>query len=180
MANAGERERNSSGMKKRGGITNIAWGWWVASGALLVVAVGLYFWISLNRYAFSLDEGPKQVLILIRQDVQTTYRVKFEGSRPVDLRSLHVMLAGQILHVDVKQVTLVSGDEEIVLLPDGSLPSGSRLNLDPGEVFDVRITFLGQSLGGNYLYGFKIDYGNEGRQGSYELVLDFDYSIIVE
>ena len=180
MASAGEKEKKSTYRRSRAGIAKIAWGWWVASGALIVVAAGLYFWLSQNRYAFSLQEGPKQVLILIRQDVQATYRVKFEGSRPVDLQSLHVMLAGQILHVDVKQVALVFGGEQIVLEPDGSLPPGRLLNLEPGEIFDVRVTFLGQSLGGNYLYGFKIDYGNEGRQGSYELVLDFDYSIIVE
>jgi hypothetical protein len=91
-----------------------------------------------------------------------------------------VMLAGQVLRVDVRQVAVVHGDQEYVLGGDGRLPEGSELVLEPGEVFDVRVTFRGQSLGGNYLYGFEIGYLDGERERTVQLVLDYDYAIVVE
>jgi hypothetical protein len=89
------------------------------------------------------------------------------------------MLAGQILHVDVKQVTLVHAGQEVVLEPDGSLPTGMEIMLAPGDTFDVRVTMIGQTTGGNYLYGFRISYEGD-RVRTTELVLEYEYKIFVE
>jgi hypothetical protein len=60
------------------------------------------------------------------------------------------------------------------------MPEGSELVLQPGDVFDVQITFRGQTLGGNYLYGFEIGFLEGARERIVQLVLDYDYAIVVE
>jgi hypothetical protein len=90
------------------------------------------------------------------------------------------MLAGQVLHVDVRQVVLKYGDQELTLGGDGRLPEGSEVVVQPGDAFDVQVTFRGQTLGGNYLYGFEIGYLTGERDRTVQLVLNYDYAIVVE
>jgi hypothetical protein len=35
-------------------------------------------------------------------------------------------------------------------------------------------------LGGNYLYGFRLGYADEKRERSYDLVLQYEYEVIVQ
>ncbi len=173
------KERKSLKSGSRTGERRMLWILWVVLGVLIISVVAFFVWRSQNQHAFILEQGQKDLLVLIREDAQSDYQVKYEGTEPVDLKSLHVMLAGQILHVDVKQVMLVFGDQEIVLEPNGSMPAGTNFNLKPGDIFNVRVIFLGQSLGGNYLYGFRIVYDTGGNEQTYELVMNFDYSVVV-
>lgn len=165
--------------KARAARPGIGWGW-IVIGVLLAAAIGGYLWLNQDRQTFELQGGEKNLLVLIRNEKQGFYRVRYSGRQPIDLRSLRVMLAGQVLHVDVKEVTLLKGEQEVSLNGDGSLPEGSAFSLAPGEAFEVRVTFQGQTLGGNYLYGFRIGYDTGGRQGEYELVLEYQYAIVVE
>lgn len=153
---------------------------WILIGAVIIVAAGAFFWWSQIRQPFSLVEGNPQLVVLIRSDRESVYRLRYEGRQPVNLQSIRVMLAGQILRVDVKQVAVIQGDREYVLGGDGRLPEGSEVLLQPGETFDVRVTYRGQSLGGNYLYGFEIGYLAGNRERTVQLVLHYDYAIIVE
>ena len=172
-----EKESIKSGSGRGRG--SLLWILWVVLGVLVISVIGFLVWRAGNQYAFVLQQGQKDLLVLIREDGQGDYRVKFEGPESVHMKSLHVMLAGQILHVDVKQVTLVFGDQEIVLEPNGSLPAGTDLNLKPGDTFTVHVTFLGQSLGGNYVYGFRIVYETNNNEQTYDLVMNYDYSVVV-
>jgi hypothetical protein len=44
----------------------------------------------------------------------------------------------------------------------------------------VQVTYLGQTLGGNYMYGFRIGYGDDPEAEPFDLIAEFDYAIIVE
>lgn len=154
--------------------------WMIVPILLILLGAGGYFLLARNSVRFSMISGEKSLIVLLRNDKQGIYRARYEGRQPIDLRSLHVMLAGQILHVDVKQVILSYQGEEIVLEPDGKLPPGTSLQLPPGAEFEVKVTFLGQSLGGNYMYGFRIGYGRGDQESLYELKAGYDYAIVVE
>lgn len=153
---------------------------WVALGVIVLLAAGTFIWLAQAKPAFQLIQGDRDLLILIRNDREGFYRVQYEGRRPVDLRSLKVMLAADpILHMDVQQVALQYGEQEIILERDGSLPPGEQIFLEPGETFDVLVTFHGQSIGSNYLYGFRIVYSIDDREEMYEVEMNFDYALIV-
>jgi hypothetical protein len=124
--------------------------------------------------------GDEQLLVLLRNERDGNYQVRYEGREPAELQSLHVMLGGQILHVDVKQVAVVHNGQEVILEGNGTLPEGSQIILAPDDEFDVRATFLGQTLGGNYMYGFRIGFGEDPDAEPFDLVAEFDYAIIVE
>jgi hypothetical protein len=167
--------------------TSSGWLGWLAIAALVVVAIAVFVWWLQNRQVFEIQGGDEQLLVLLRSDEQGAYQLRYEGRRPVDLQSLQVMLEGQVLHVDVVQVAVAPGDaaegesgQEIVLQGDGTLPAGSEFRLDPGEEFQVLVTFRGQTLGGNYIYGFRIGYQNGNRLRTYELNLNHQYAVFVE
>ncbi len=160
-------------------LERIPWGWVILGAVLLVVA---YFaWNAQTAPRFILKEGKKDLLVLIRDEEEGIYRLKYEGRKPVKLQALQVMLAGQVLHVDLKQVALVRADQRVILeQPKGTLPSGVEFSLNPGDEFEVRILFHGQSIGGNYLYGFRLDYLQANRSDTYDLVLEYEYSVVVK
>ena len=153
---------------------------WILIGGVIILAAGAFLLWSRNQLPFSLVEGNQQLVVLIRSDRESVYQLRYDGRQPANLQTLKVMLAGQVLHVDVRQVTMVHDDQEYVLAGDGSLPAGSELILEPGEEFDVHVNFRGQTLGGNYLYGFEVGYLAGERERTVRLVLDYDYAIIVE
>lgn len=168
---------------KRSARTNTSKGnhlWIIVPIILILLGTGGYLLLARNSVKFTMVSGEKSLVVLIRNEKQGVYRARYEGRQPLDLRSLHVMLAGQILHVDVKQVVLSYQGQELVLGADGKLPPGATLKLPPGAEFEVKVTFLGQSLGGNYMYGFRIGYGKEDQPALYELKAGYDYAIVVE
>jgi hypothetical protein len=155
---------------------------WIWIGILLVAALGVavFFVLSQGQSRFALISGDKQVLVLLRNEKEAVYRIRFEGQQPVELESIKAMLEGQTLHVDVQPLLLVSEGQEYQLGLDGSLPAGASLRLEPGDEFDLRVTYLGQTLGGNYLYGFRIGYNRDGRPGFQDVQSDHEYEIIVQ
>jgi hypothetical protein len=153
---------------------------WVVLAAVALLATVIYLWRIQSQPMFRLQQGEKSLLVLLRNEDQAAYQVQYTGRRPTELKSLQVMLAGKILHVDVVEVALARPGEELVLLGDGSLPEGRQWLLQPGDTFSVRITFRGQTLGYNYLYGFRMLLASGDQERTYELVLDFDYAIQVE
>ena len=153
---------------------------WIALAGVVIIGLVVVFLVVQNQHKFVLVEGETEVTVLLHDEKESIYQIRHEGHKPVDLQSLQVMLAGQILHVDVKQVILVHAGQEIILESDGSLPPGTGITLPPGDTFDVRITMIGQTTGGNYLYGFRISYAEGERVRTTELVLGYDYKVFVE
>jgi len=148
--------------------------------AALLIGLALSSCSIVNPDPFVMVGGDEQLLVLMRNDKDGSYQVRYEGNKPAELHSLHVMLGGQILHVDIVHVAIIQGENEVILNGDGTLPEGSQVILEPGEEFEVRVTFHGQTLGGNYMYGFRIVHGDDPGVGPLDLVAEYDYSVIVE
>ena len=135
---------------------------------------------AINPNPFIMMGGDEQLLVLLRNEKDGHYQVQYDGRNPAGLNSLHVMLGGQILHVDIQQVAIVHNGQEVILEGNGTLPEGSQLILAPGDEYEVRVTYLGQTLGGNYMYGFRIGFGDDPQAEPWDLVAEFDYTVIVE
>ena len=133
-----------------------------------------------NPTPFVMMGGDEQLVVLLRNDKDGQYQVKYEGRSPAELNSLHVMLGGQILHVDIMQVVIIHNGQEVVLEGNGTLPEGSQVILAPDDELEVRVTYLGQTLGGNYMYGFRIGFGDNLQAEPWDLIAEFDYAVIVE
>ena len=147
---------------------------------ILIIGYALSSCSAVSPNPFAMMGGDDQLVVLLRNEKDGNYMVRYEGRNPAELFSLHVMLGGQILHVDVKQVALIHNGQEIILEGDGTLPTGSQLILSPGDELEVRVTYLGQTLGGNYMYGFRIGFGEDPQAEPWDLIAEFDYAIIVE
>lgn len=166
--------------RNRGNVPQIPWIWLVA-GVLVLVVIAALIWQTQTRAAFILQDGQDELLVLIRNDASGVYQVQYRGRQPIQLQWIKPMLAGQILHVDVKEVAVSKDSAEVVLeQPAGALPEGQEISLQPGDVFNIRVTVRGQSIGGNYLYGFRIGYQDATGEQIFEMVMEFDYEIIVE
>lgn len=152
----------------------------------LVITYGLLLGILLvscsiiNPDSFAMVGGDEQLVVLLRHDQDGHYQVRFEGNKPTQLNSLQVMLGGQILHVDVARVAIIQGDQEVILEGDGTVPEGSQVIFDPDEEFEVRVTYHGQTLGGNYMYGFRMVYGDNPQAEPVDLIAEYQYAVIVE
>lgn len=154
---------------------------WVAvTISVLIIGLGLSACSGFNPDPFVMVAGDEQLLVLLRNEKDGNYQVRYEGSDAAQLNSLQVMLGGQILHVDVQQVVIEQDDQEILLEPNGAVPTDTELILDSGDEFNVRVTYLAQTLGGNYMYGFRIGYGDDPGAEPFDLIAEFDYAIIVE
>ncbi len=153
---------------------------WLVISAVVLVGIVVASCSVVNPDPFVMVGGDEQLLVLMRNDKDGYYQVRYEGRQPGELQSLHVMLGGQILHVDIVEVTIIQGENEVVLQGDGRLPEGSQVILEPGEEFEVRVTFHGQTLGGNYMYGFRIVHGDDPQAEPIDLVAEYDFSVIVE
>ena len=153
---------------------------WVPLTAALILIGTLASCSIVNPTPFVNLGGDEQLLVLLRNEGDGNYQVRYEGREPAELQSLHVMLGGQILHVDVKQVVISHNDQEVILKGDGSLPEGSQIIFAPNDEFNVRVTYLGQTLGGNYMYGFRIVHGDDPEADPFDLIAEFEYTIVVE
>ena len=153
---------------------------WLAITGLLVITLGLSSCSILNPASVERVGGDEQVFVLLRNEEVGNYQIRYGGRNQTDLRSLKVMLGGQILHADVQEVAILHEGQEVVLEGDGTLPAGSHIVFSPGDEFEVKVTYLGQTPGGNYMYGFRIGYGDDPQEEPQDLITEFDFSIIVE
>ena len=153
---------------------------WVPFTAALILIGTLVSCSIVNPTPFVNLGGEEQLLVLLRNEKDGNYQVRYEGREPAELQSLQVMLGGQILQVDVKQVAITHNDQEVILEGDGSLPEGSQIVLAPNDEVNVRVTYLGQTLGDNYMYGFRIVYGDDPKVDPFDLIAEFEYVIVVE
>ena len=152
----------------------------LAFSAIILLAIALLIWQSnINNVEFVLVKGDESLLVLLRDEEQGLYTLQYNGSKPIELENLLVMLAPETLHVSVTEVALVRGDEEVVLEKTNIVPDGMQFTLQPGDIFDVRVTFLGRTIGGNWLYGFRINYNDGGGLETTEMVMGFEYAIVV-
>ncbi|MEW6716221.1 MAG: hypothetical protein AB1345_01770 [Chloroflexota bacterium] len=160
-------------------LQRIPWGFVVAA-LFIVVAIIVWYWQTSTQNVFSIEEGNKELVVLLRNEEDGQYTLKYTGKRSAELTSLKVMLGGKIIHADVLEVGLAYQGMEVILNKDGSVPAGNEIMLAPGDVITVRVRFRGQTLGGNYLYGFRVGYALGGRERTYDLLLNMEYIVVVE
>jgi hypothetical protein len=171
--------KKSSKSGSRGSSSAVTW-IVLAFSAIILVAIAYFIWQRFsNNVEFVFVNGDEDILVLLRNEEQGIYTVQYNGSKPIELENLLVMLAPETLHVSVTEVVLVKGDKEVVLEKTNVIPEGTQLTLQPGDIFDVKITFLGRTIGGNWLYGFRINYNDGGGSETTELVLGFENAIVV-
>lgn len=133
-----------------------------------------------NSPSFDFVSGDEDLVVLIRNQKDGNYRVRYEGPASTDLRALKVMLGGQILHVDVGKVVVIIDGQEYELRADGTLPEGSQVTLNSGDEFEVRVTYHGRTLGGNYMYGFRMNIRDENIEEEVDIIAEYEYVIVVE
>lgn len=154
---------------------------WIALVLVVLIGVAIYFFGIRSQVAFQLQDGQENLLVLIRNQAEGTYQVLYKGGEPVELESLRVILGGQILHVDVVQVTVQYQGQEVVLSqPAGEMPSGEQFTIQPGDTFTTKIIFRGQTLGGNYFKGFRVGYSTADQTATYDMEVGDDYAIVVQ
>jgi len=173
------QSKKSSGTGSRGSSSSAIW-IVLAFSAVILVAIAFFIWQrNSNKVEFVLVKAEESLLVLLRDEERGMYTLQYNGSKPIELENLLVMLAPETLHVSVTEVALVRGDEEVVLEKTNIVPEGTQFTLQPGDIFDVRVTFLGRTIGGNWLYGFRINYDEGGGLETTELVMGFEYAIVV-
>lgn len=171
--------KKSSKSGSRGGSSIATW-IVLAFSALILVAIAFFIWQRIsNNVEFVLVKGDESLLVLLRNEEKGMYTLQYNGSKPIELENLLVMLAPETLHISVTEIALIRGDEEVVLEKTNIVPEGTQFTLQPGDNFDVRVTFLGRTIGGNWLYGFRINYDDGSGLETTELVMGYEYAIVV-
>ncbi|GAB4582062.1 MAG: hypothetical protein Fur0022_48150 [Anaerolineales bacterium] len=117
-----------------------------------------------TAFPFKFASGDEQVIVLLRNTQDAEYELEFTGNEPINLQRVIIQLESNqlTLHVDVQQVTVIVGDQQVVMDDSGRTPEGTELLLQPGETFKVRVTYLGDTIGAHYIYGFRLGYESNG------------------
>ena len=156
---------------------------WLGVGLALVLFVVVAFFVSRNNtIPFELTSGEVDPLVLLRNEETVMYEFTYSGNKPAELERLipRIQLySDQVLVADVQDVFVVAGGQRVDL-EDGYFPEGKQVLLQPGDVFELGVVYLGQELGWNRIYGFRLQYSVEGQSVDGELELSDDYYIFVE
>lgn len=132
------------------------WGWLIA---LILIGAALFIWLQPDA-SFNLIGGDKTLIVLLREQGEAVYQLRYEGSQPAQITHLLVMLAGTTLHSDIDQVTLLLNDQSITLQDGTATPP---LTVQPGDTVRVQVRYAARSIGYNYLYGFRVTFEQNGR-----------------
>jgi hypothetical protein len=154
----------------------------VVLGMLIIFVWGLSA-CAANQPKFELISGDEAVVVLLRGEESGTYRLSYEGNEAGQIQSVRPMIAGEILHVDVAQTLLRSGEQEVIL-DDNQVQEGQIFQLQPGAEFEIELTYRGQTIGYNYLHGFQITMATGEGNSMIEVIdpqaPDYNYLIAVE
>lgn len=156
---------------------------WYGAGAAVVLFVVIAFFVArATRLPFELTGGETNPLVLLRNETTVNYEFTYTGSSPAALERVvpRIQLYNdQVLVADVQRVyVLVDGQQ--VELEEGYFPPDVSLLLQPGDTFNIDVVYLGQELGWNRIYGFRIQYSVDGRSVDGELTLKDNYYVFVE
>ncbi len=144
-----------------------------------IVLLAFLFYRSQQARLFTLTQGDEALVILLRDTQDGVYTLQYNGRQPVEITGVQTMLAGEILHMDVEGVSLESDSQQVAVVQN---QVEEPFRVQPGETFQVHVTFSGQTLGYNYLYGFRLTYtGGGGTPRTFDaLDKDFRFLLTVE
>lgn len=156
---------------------------WIGLGAAIVLFIVVAFLVSQNTsIPFEMTGGEEKPLVFLRDEKTVIYEFTYSGAQPAVLERIKPRIQlyqDQVLVADVESVFVrVAGND--IQLSDGYFPEGEQLTLQPGETFELGVVYLGQELGWNRIYGFRLQYSTEGKSIDGELELKDDYYIFVE
>ena len=156
---------------------------WYGLGAALVIFAAVAYFVSRSGASpFSLTGAEESSTIFLRIENEVQYEFTYNGNVPVRLTRIIPQLQlfqGQVIVADVEEVRYLQNDEWIAL-DVGSAPEGVELEIQPGESFTIEVVYLGQELGWNRIYGFRIEYEVDGQMRDGTITLEDDYYIFVE
>jgi len=157
---------------------------WVGAGvaALIFIVIAVIIWQQ-TIFPFSFVGGDEHSVVLLRNPYISEYQLKFTGDEPANLKRVILQLESpqRVLHVDVEGVTAIVGSQEVALDTSGYVPEGSQLTLQPDEIFTVRVTYYGQTIGAHYVYGFRLGYETNGSYKEDTLrIKDREFTVSVE
>ncbi len=156
---------------------------WYGAGAAVILFVVIAFFVArANRMPFELTGGQNNPMVLLRNEATVNYEFTYIGRSPAALERVvpRIQLySDQVLVADVQRVYIMV-DGQQVELEEGYFPPDVSLLLQPGDTFAIDVVYLGQELGWNRIYGFRIQYSVDGRTVDGELTLRDDYYIFVE
>lgn len=156
---------------------------YLALASLLLLTATILSGCNSSKQPFEFVDGEKAVVVLVRNVDTGSYQVQYNGDQPAQIQNLQAMIAGQILHVDVQSVNLRLGDQAVTLV-DNNVPEGENFVVQPGETLSIDVYYLGQSLGFNYVHGFRITYTTNGQSITMDVtdpeIPDYQYLIDVE
>lgn len=156
--------------------------WWVWLMVLILAAAALFIWLQ-PESTFNLIGGDKTLIVLLREQGEAVYQLRYEGSQPARITNLVVMLAGTVIYVDVDEVTLQL-DNQSITLQDGA--ANPPLTVQPGQTLRVHVRYAARSIGYNYLYGFRITFEQNGNTKTVDIAdpgakdQKFNYLVNVE
>jgi hypothetical protein len=157
---------------------------WIGVGTVVLVfiVVAVFIWQQ-TSFPFSFVGGEENAIVLLRNPYDAEYQLEFTGEKPALLRRVLIQLESpqSVLHVDVEQITAIVGDQEVALDTSGYPPEGTQLTLQPGEIFTIRVTYYGQTIGAQYVYGFRLGYETNGTYKEDALTIkDREFTVSVE
>ncbi len=156
---------------------------WIGIAAAVVVIVaavaGFFAWQA-NVIPFTMAGGDKQVIVLLRAPHDGAYTLQYTGNASITLKRLLPMIQGPTLNMDVEEVVVIHGGQEYVLDTDGYLPEAANIVLQADDTIDVRISYLGQTIGSNRLYGFRLRYDQNSSLKEVVMELEEYYMVYVE
>jgi len=155
-------------------------GWIIIVALVVVVALVALVYQNQQVKGFTLVSGDQAVVVLLRDTQPGVYSVQYRGKAPTNITGVQVMLAGEILHMDVDSVMLINGKQEVAVVKN-RVSAETPFVVEPGDVFQVKVNFLGQTLGYNYLYGFIFDCTLDGEEQTFQVTdKDFRFLVTVE
>jgi hypothetical protein len=151
----------------------------LAAAAIIFVITGVSFWNG-TIAPFEIVGGEESAVVLLRSPYDAEYTLEYRGRAPISLSQLTPMIESntQRLYVDIEQVVVIKNGQEFILSGEGAV--ASDVVIDPGDQFNIRVTYIGREIGSHYLYGFRMKYQIQGRDGETVLRLNQEYAIYVE
>ena len=148
---------------------------------MIFIIAGISFWNG-TIAPFTIVDGEESAVVLLRSPYSSTYTLEYRGRAPISLSKLTPMIESntQVLYVDIEQVAVLIDGQEFIMAGEDAVDPGGDLVLQPGDLFDVRVTYIGRELGSHYLFGFRMNYLIQGREGETVLRLNQEYAIYVE
>jgi len=154
---------------------------WIGAGliALTLIVGSIFFWYT-NAIPFEFVGGDEAVLVLLREEAEGHYTLRYTGDDPGRLERLLPILEARVLHVGVGPIILHLDGRDIELEDGGYLPEGEEFDLQPGQLLEFSVIYTGQTLGAHRVLGFRLRYDIGRGIVEKDLEIDGEFGVFIE